>query len=557
LGQFSKKLFIGVSVILKYFGIKELQELIGTELLERLEVLLPVLGLGDADPSIIYKKSNLIKIFASFLTTDHLRSKKFLNSLFNYLPEELINEFIEIIYDSNTKSSFSEKVNKLVKASNQKLFVQELVKWADFSEGLIPESSVAFPDSEQSLLPRVPYKTLKDFQFSVFLEAHQTAKIPRSRFIIQMPTGSGKTRTSMEIITQFFITANNPSICIWLANSEELCDQAVECFSEVWEHVGNSPLTIYRCWGTNSGLPENLEGNAFVVAGFSKLYSLFKNNQLNLEQIKSQIGLIIVDEAHQAIAPTYKETINCLLGENSVLIGLTATPGRSAIDASQNEELSKYFFNKIINIHCPEDVSVIEMLRSKNILADIDFEELKTHKSYSLTEEEIKYLEEQRSFPPGFLQKIGSDDIRNIEIVKKLNKELESNKQTLFFSCSVDHSKFICSILIYLGFRAVHIDGSTNKKMRSKYIKDFRNGNIQIICNFGILSTGFDAPKTDLVFIARPTASLVLYSQMLGRGLRGPAIGGTEWCKVITVRDNIKGYSNLDHVYSYFEDYFS
>ena len=67
---------------------------------------------------------------------------------------------------------------------------------------------------------------------------------------------------------------------------------------------------------------------------------------------------------------------------------------------------------------------------------------------------------------------------------------------------------------------------------------------------------GFDAPKTDLVFIARPTTSLVLYSQMLGRGMRGPAIGGTENCKVVTVRDNIEGYQDMNEVYSYFEDYF-
>jgi len=110
--------------------------------------------------------------------------------------------------------------------------------------------------------------------------------------------------------------------------------------------------------------------------------------------------------------------------------------------------------------------------------------------------------------------------------------------------------------MTYLNFTCVHIDGTTDRKIRSKAIKDFKDGNVQLICNFGILSAGFDAPKTDLVFIARPTVSLVLYSQMLGRGLRGPAIGGTEDCKVITVRDNIEGYEDMDSVYSYFEDYF-
>ena len=91
---------------------------------------------------------------------------------------------------------------------------------------------------------------------------------------------------------------------------------------------------------------------------------------------------------------------------------------------------------------------------------------------------------------------------------------------------------------------------------RKKIINDFINEDIQIICNFEILSTGFDAPKTDVVFISRPTFSIVLYAQMIGRGLRGPAIGGSESCKIIDVKDNILGYSNEDSVFSYFQEYF-
>lgn len=129
--------------------------------------------------------------------------------------------------------------------------------------------------------------------------------------------------------------------------------------------------------------------------------------------------------------------------------------------------------------------------------------------------------------------------------------------QILFFACSVEHSKFICSLLIYLGYKAAHIDGSTDKETRQYLLRQFKNNELQIICNFGVLSTGFDAPKTDVVCIARPTQSIVLYSQMIGRGLRGPAIGGTEKCTLINVRDNIKNLPNYQRIFDYFDDYWA
>ena len=107
-----------------------------------------------------------------------------------------------------------------------------------------------------------------------------------------------------------------------------------------------------------------------------------------------------------------------------------------------------------------------------------------------------------------------------------------------------------------LNIKAAHVDGKVSKNRRKKIINDFINEDTQVICNFEILSTGFDAPKTDVVFISRPTFSIVLYAQMIGRGLRGPAIGGSESCKIIDVKDNIQGYSNEDSVFTYFQEYF-
>ena len=91
--------------------------------------------------------------------------------------------------------------------------------------------------------------------------------------------------------------------------------------------------------------------------------------------------------------------------------------------------------------------------------------------------------------------------------------------------------------------------------MSHEKIDAFKRNRIQVLTNFGVLTTGFDAPNIDVVIIARPTTSIVLYSQMIGRGLRGAAVGGTESCEVIDIRDNFDAFGDLDEVYSHFEEY--
>lgn len=110
-------------------------------------------------------------------------------------------------------------------------------------------------------------------------------------------------------------------------------------------------------------------------------------------------------------------------------------------------------------------------------------------------------------------------------------------------------------MLIYLGYTAAHIDGKSENQSRALVIEDFKHKKIQVLCNYGVLTTGFDAPQTDVVCISRPTNSIVLYGQMVGRGLRGPALGGTEECKVINVKDNIVGLPDYLGIYDFFREY--
>ena len=73
-----------------------------------------------------------------------------------------------------------------------------------------------------------------------------------------------------------------------------------------------------------------------------------------------------------------------------------------------------------------------------------------------------------------------------------------------------------------------------------------------MLTNFGILTTGYDDPTLETILITRPTQSIVLYSQMLGRGLRGKAMGGSNECRIIDISDSAASYGGADSIYEYF-----
>lgn len=539
----------------KSFPTYRLEELIGTETLGKVANLLPAF-----DPSMdidnIYKKANLLKVIYAFFDSTDFSKNDLRKEFLIYQNELSISGFCRVVgIDKNI--GFEEKVNKIVlKGWTNLEFCQHFCEYFELPIKFIPQKKIEFPNFE--IIPKCdsPYKVLKDYQAMICFRAINNLKYINKRFIIQMPTGSGKTRTAMEIIADAFNNNKDGCLIFWLVYSEELCEQAVECFIDIWKHVGNKDVKLIRAWGKN---PLNLNEDdkfAFVVGGFQKLYNQLENNSAQFERVKHKTFLIVVDEAHRVLAPTYKAVTDALWGQNSRLIGLTATPGRGIDNADENRRLSEYFNEEKLDIETLNHQSVFDYLKKKGILSFASYSPLVTTPTFPLTQREITYLEEHFDYPPAFVKKIGEDETRNFEILNELIVNLKTHQKALFFGCSVDHSKFICSMLNYLGYNAAHVDGGTNRGARQAILSDFKHGDLQIICNFGILSTGFDAPKTDLVFISRPTQSIVLYSQMIGRGLRGPAVGGTENCTIITVRDNITGLPTESNIFSYFNEYF-
>ena len=537
------------------FPVSRLEALIGTKTLKKVETILPAFD-TTIDVDSIYTKKNLLQILYAFIDSTDFNDKELRKEFLTYQQEPIINAFCDL-HAINKALSFDEKVNKIVaKNWSNVQFCQSFCSHFDLPSKFIPEKKIDYPNLELLKKCDSPFKVLKDYQASISFRAIDKLKYRNNRFIIQMPTGSGKTRTAMEIIADSINSNKESCFVFWLVYSEELCEQAVECFEDIWKHVGKKDVKLVRAWGKNNLIINEEDKFAFIVGGFQKLNSILEKNPRQFESLKDKTYLIIVDEAHRVLAPTYKAVTDSLFGMNARLIGLTATPGRGIDNSRENQKLSEYFNELKLDIETPGNMSVFAYLKNKEIMSHAVFKPLITSPRHSLSDKELKHLEENFDYTLAFIKRIGEDDTRNLEILNELIQQLKTHKKAIFFGCSVDHSKFICSMLNCLGIKASHVDGDTDKGARQSMLNEFKNGDLQILCNFGILSTGFDAPQTDLVFISRPTQSIVLYSQMIGRGLRGPAVGGTVNCTIITVKDNIIGLPNESNIFTYFDDYF-
>ena len=302
-----------------------------------------------------------------------------------------------------------------------KIFVETF----GYDRNLIPKEFGEIPAYEACIPYKDPLKTLKDYQTKIFFKCIDLVDIPWNRFIIKMPTGAGKTRTAMEIVSHFLNDDQNESRqIVWIADREELCEQAISSISHIWPHVGNKDLHIYRLWGSRRH--DKFESPSFIVATYQTLANILKKKQLFPEP-----QLIVTDEAHNVLAPTHQNVLEELTKHKTRIIGLTATPIRST-DSGSNR-LKDYFRDEIIEVDAGNE-NTISYLQRRGYLAHCIPKSVPSNREYRLTKEQRKEIEKERDLPPGLLDQIAKDDKRNIIIAECLLKLQEENKQVLYFA---------------------------------------------------------------------------------------------------------------------------
>lgn len=394
-----------------------------------------------------------------------------------------------------------------------------------------------------------PNYGLFEYQKRGMFEVIQRWNTGHKRVLLHMPTGSGKTRTAMSIVCNR-LSNNDKKLVIWLANSKELCQQAASEFIRSWKNLGNYPVKVYVHTGDEKVDIDNID-EGFLSITLQSANNLVKNSPNLIKKFRNTSPLVVFDEAHLSIAPTYRDVMDSLvpkiseIGLHPLLLGLTATPGRASEEES--EILAREFERNIVEIKGPNGEPIIQYLLKEKYLANPKFKTITVPfniASNFLKSEhkpaDYKFLKRDEK---RLLNYIANDQQRNLFIIKYIVEHvLPSKLRIIFFAASVEQAELINSFLnIWSGKRISEVVTAVSQD-RNKAIDWFREkaveGAPRVLCNYGVLTTGFDAPEIDAVIIGRPVSNLVLYSQMVGRGLRGPRSHGTEEVEIIRIRDN-------------------
>ena len=339
---------------------------------------------------------------------------------------------------------------------------------------------------------------LFDYQEDMKERIEKALRLHRS-VMAQMPTGTGKTYLLTAVIDSF--VSNNPMEKVWIvAHRRELVSQIDETVRKFHSYSASNTSSLLS------------SVKAMSIQWLMRHY----------DEIEEEPGMIVIDEAHHALAKTYKEMWERF--PNAKFLGLTATPCR----------LNGKGFTDLFDI-LVQSWSVPEFI-SKGRLATYDFVSIK---SDGMTQRLIDSL-----------QKRGADgDYQNKEMDMLLNKkptierlyqsleEYGKDRKGIVYAINISHAQKITKLYQENGVKAIAIDSKTPATERQQDIEAFKKGDIQVLVNVDIFSEGFDCPDVEFVQLARPTLSLAKYLQMVGRGLR--VAKGKKNCVII---DNVGLY---------------
>jgi superfamily II DNA or RNA helicase len=364
---------------------------------------------------------------------------------------------------------------------------------------------------------------LRDYQQDCVgqLEAEHNQENPR-HLVLKLPTGAGKTRTSLTFIRNMMDRSPTPLNVIWQVHSKLLCDQAATSFEDVWdtERPINNLRDVWVNRAYNSmleldAIPDEISAHQFIVVTPDAIRTT--------RSIDIPIDLIVVDEAHHGIEE--QQTLRALLPDVPVL-GLTATPELTTYRTRFNE-MYKRTVAPSRTLQAPFSGTVQEWLIETGVLSRFDIEE--------------KSIAQEASESIGFdnvnLDKRWSDQGGVCSIISDLAFSMMAYndvRKLLVFCDAVEQCEVIASLLRSRGLRAMSVAGNYPRK--DEIIESFRSKQFEILISVNLLREGYDEPTVDGILMARRKIShpenAPLRTQIIGRGLRGPKSGGTPHCLV-------------------------
>ena len=339
---------------------------------------------------------------------------------------------------------------------------------------------------------------LKEHQKAALKALEQMRDNSETIALLYHATGTGKTTTAV------LDAKRCGGRVLFIAHTQELVDQATKRFRELWTNT-----TVGRYCEVIK------QPRAHVVCGSVQSVAL------HLDEFKDdEFDYLIVDEAHHAAADTYQKILSYF--KPSFTLGLTATPERA--DDKSILEIFKNTAHKL-DIQTAVEIGELVPVRCIRIHTNIDLTKVR----FNSVQYNIRDLESKIYVPE-----------RNRLIVDTWMQYVR-DKRTVVFCASVKHAQQIADLFREQGIKSAAVSGSMKQSERREFQEKFVNRDIQVLCACDLLNEGWDCPEIEVLFMARPTMSKVLYTQQLGRGMR--LYEGKESLMVFDFVDNASQYN--------------
>lgn len=347
----------------------------------------------------------------------------------------------------------------------------------------------------EDFLPNQRGKTfeLRDHQERALQNLEDMRREGETIALLYHATGTGKTVTAVSDAKKL------GKRTLFLAHTKELVTQAKGAFEELWGEVSSG---LY--------VAEHRDKNAYVVCGSIQSISQ------NLDEFKpDDFGYLVIDEAHHGSADSYKKVLGHF--KPDFTLGLTATPER--MDGESILEIFKNVAHKL-DLKTAVELGELVPIRCVRVKTNVDLSEVRING--------IKY---------------NSQDLESKLFVPERNRvvldtyiDYVKNRKTVIFCASVKHAEEIALLFKEARINAEAVSGSSRPRERERILKEYEEGDINVLCACDLLNEGWDSPKTQVLFMARPTMSKTIYMQQLGRGTRKSE--GKEYLMVFDFIDN-------------------
>lgn len=350
--------------------------------------------------------------------------------------------------------------------------------------------------------PFVPLPRLRDYQEKLRQDASHAVARGKKRVLLYMATGAGKTITAIDIMIRAIKKGKR---VMFVVRQSVLVPQTLE---KLKAHKVGHLVAICKS-GFDSGHWTGSGAKPIVLAGVKSLETRFKKGVIGS---LPPADLIILDEAHNTIAPEYDFLFRNY--PDAVILGLTATPFR----LNPQESMEDRYEELVIG---PQTYELV----NEGYLVPPEV--------YKLPEGSLN-LDEVSVIAGDFDEEQLAIKCNTPAMIEAMIREWRIralNLPTIVFAVNVEHAKAIRDAFEAEGIPAVTVIDKTSIAERGVIFKAFQEGRIKILTSVGALCEGFDVPEIKCVVLARPTQSLSMYIQMVGRGLR-PAPGKTH-CVVL------------------------